>query len=44
MKPYQNDWGGRNQQGQSIPDGTYYYILRLDVGKGKIQEERIAVF
>ena len=43
-KPYQNNWDGRNQKGQVVPDGTYYYILRLDIGEGKIQEGRIAVF
>lgn len=26
---YQNDWGG-TFNGQSIPDGTYYYIIEID--------------
>jgi len=24
---YQNDWDGRNQNGETLPDGTYYYIV-----------------
>ncbi len=28
-KPYDNTWGGTNFQGQYLPDGTYYYLLRL---------------
>jgi gliding motility-associated-like protein len=35
-QPYQNDWGGTNQKGGDLPDGTYYYILRLNVGDGGI--------
>jgi gliding motility-associated-like protein len=35
-QPYQNDWGGTNQKGGDLPDGTYYYILRLNVGDGEI--------
>lgn len=27
---YKNDWSGTNQQGQPLPDGTYYYLI--DVG------------
>ena len=26
---YQNDWRGENQQGQQLPNGTYFVILRL---------------
>lgn len=33
-QPYQNDWGGTNQKGQHSPDGTYYYIPRLNIGDG----------
>ncbi len=35
-KPYTNDWNGTNKSGQEIPEGTYYYILRLDIGQGEI--------
>lgn len=34
--PYQNDWDGKNEKGQDLPQGTYYYILRLDVANGVI--------
>jgi gliding motility-associated-like protein len=27
---YANDWRGENQQGQQLPDGTYFVILRLN--------------
>jgi gliding motility-associated-like protein len=35
-KPYKNDWEGTNQQNQPLPDGTYYYIMRLNIADGKI--------
>mgnify|MGYP006268009727 CR=1 FL=1 len=35
-KPYSNDWQGQNSDGTNLPDGTYYYILRLDIGSGEI--------
>ena len=35
-KPYNNDWNGVNQDGNPLPDGTYYYILRLNIGEGEI--------
>lgn len=28
-KPYANDWDGSNFAGQPLPQGTYYYLLRL---------------
>ncbi|MEL7159962.1 MAG: gliding motility-associated C-terminal domain-containing protein, partial [Bacteroidota bacterium] len=34
--PYNNDWEGTNSKGVPIPEGTYYYILRLAVGEGDI--------
>ncbi len=27
---YSNDWRGENQQGQQLPDGTYFVVLRLN--------------
>lgn len=35
-KPYQNDWKGTNMNGDELPHGTYYYILRLDISNGDI--------
>lgn len=35
-KPYNNDWNGVNQNGKELPEGTYYYILRLSLGEGDI--------
>ena len=35
-KPYLNDWQGVNQSGGELPEGTYYYVLRLNVNDGKI--------
>jgi flagellar hook assembly protein FlgD len=23
------DWGGRNNKGNELPDGTYYYLLKI---------------
>ena len=35
-KLYQNDWAGtRSDNGQALPDGTYYYVLALDNGEIK---------
>jgi gliding motility-associated-like protein len=34
--PYNNDWDGRNQSGNELPEGTYYYIFRLSLGEGDI--------
>jgi gliding motility-associated-like protein len=28
-KPYENTWAGNNFQGDPLPEGTYYYLLRL---------------
>ncbi|MEM8909924.1 MAG: gliding motility-associated C-terminal domain-containing protein, partial [Bacteroidota bacterium] len=35
-QPYQNDWDGRNNSGKKLPQGTYYYVLRVDFTEGKI--------
>jgi gliding motility-associated-like protein len=34
--PYNNDWNGLNAEGNELPHGTYYYILRLNISKGEI--------
>jgi gliding motility-associated-like protein len=35
-KNYRNTWNGTNQKGDPLPEGTYYYILRLNLNDGKI--------
>ncbi|MEL7119801.1 MAG: gliding motility-associated C-terminal domain-containing protein, partial [Bacteroidota bacterium] len=35
-KPYVNNWNGTTDSGENLPDGTYYYILRLDIANGVI--------
>lgn len=30
---YQNDWDGRNTTGQNLPDGTYFYVVKLSDGR-----------
>ncbi len=34
--PYLNDWNGTNNKGNDLPEGTYYFILRLNVADGII--------
>lgn len=34
---YDNDWSGKTTNGDDLPAGTYYYILRLDINDGKIR-------
>ncbi len=41
---YNNDWGGEYQKsGKSLPQATYYYILRLNVPGGKIYRGDITI-
>ena len=42
-KPYNNDWNGTNQSGQDLPEGTYYYILRLNISEGDILRGNITI-
>jgi len=35
-EPYNNDWMGTNESGKELPDGTYYYVLRLSISQGDI--------
>lgn len=41
--PYQNNWNGRNANGKPLPEGTYYYLLRLDVGDGQYQVGSVTI-
>ena len=42
-KPYKNDWGGSNQSGQQLPDGTYFYSMNLELADGKVQWGAITI-
>ncbi len=42
-RPYMNDWDGRNDSGEFLPDGTYYYVLRLDIAEGEILRGDVTV-
>jgi len=33
-KPYNNDWGGTDNSGNELPQGTYYFLMRLNVATG----------
>ncbi|MCB9169727.1 MAG: choice-of-anchor L domain-containing protein [Flavobacteriales bacterium] len=35
---YRNDWNGENLQGQPLPDGTYFVILRINNGAIELQD------
>ncbi len=42
--PYQNGtWEGTTDGGQMLPEGTYYYVLRLDIPNGKIERGNITI-
>lgn len=28
---YKNDWDGKNNAGEVLPEGTYYYVIRLNI-------------
>ena len=43
-KPYENNWDGVNPEtGKHLPAGTYYYIVRLDIGEGLIKRGEVTV-
>lgn len=42
-QPYNNDWDGKNESGQDLPQGTYYYVLRLDIAKALIYRGDITI-
>lgn len=41
--PYLNDWRGTNENGNDLPAGTYYYILRLDISQSEICKGDITI-
>ncbi len=42
-KPYNNDWSGLTETGSELPQGTYYYILRLNIAEGVIYSGDITI-
>lgn len=42
-KPYQNDWIGQTNTGQRLPEGTYYYVFKLDLNEGQVIKGDITV-
>ncbi len=42
-KPYDNNWMGTANNGRELPQGTYYYVLRLNIGEGIIYEGDITI-
>lgn len=42
-KPYQNDWSGENNSGQILPEGTYYYVFKLDLNEGQVIKGDITI-
>jgi|GEM_PF-2294577 len=42
-KPYQNDWNGQSLNNKPLSEGTYYYLLYLDVANGKMITGNIAL-
>ncbi|MFK7979557.1 MAG: gliding motility-associated C-terminal domain-containing protein, partial [Saprospiraceae bacterium] len=41
--PYNNDWGGKSTSGTDLPEGTYYYVLRLDTVEGEVMKGDITI-
>jgi|GEM_PF-5789649 len=41
--PYQNDWGGTSKNGSALAQGTYYFVLQLDLGNGDIIEGDVTI-
>ena len=41
--PYNNDWNGTNRNGDKLVEGTYYYILRLDLSEGEVLRGAVTI-
>ncbi len=41
--PYNNNWGGESNSGTDLPEGTYYYVLRLDTVEGEVMKGDITI-
>lgn len=42
-KPYQNNWNGQSLNHKPLSEGTYYYLLYLDLANGKMITGNIAL-
>ncbi|MEL7021736.1 MAG: gliding motility-associated C-terminal domain-containing protein, partial [Bacteroidota bacterium] len=42
-RPYTNDWAGTSDNGAELPQGTYYFILRLDIENGEIMKGNVTI-
>lgn len=42
-KPYRNNWNGVNDQGDELPEGTYYYIFTLNLSKGQVYKGDVTI-
>jgi gliding motility-associated-like protein len=43
MEGYDNNWNGVNSRGEDLPEATYYYILRLNIGEGMVLRGDITI-
>ena len=41
--PYNNDWRGQATNGDELPEGTYYYVLRLDISEGEVMKGDVTI-
>ena len=41
--PYLNDFGGKNKQGTTLPDGTYYLIYEYNDGTGRREAKFVVI-
>jgi len=42
-QPYTNNWNGSDAKGKLVPEGTYYYVLRLNLGEGIVYKGDVTV-
>jgi gliding motility-associated-like protein len=42
-QPYQNNWHGQDKSGKFLPQGTYYYVFRLDINQGIILKGDVSI-
>ena len=43
VKNYDNTWGGTNQSGQLLLEGTYFYVLKLNIGQGRVYHGSVLI-